>query len=94
MSNNNNIQNLIRSTDNIVIVGDLDRRVVTSRLDPKTANPETRVFKSNPEAMILADRDPQILDYWPPFLDIGLLQGSELFRRLSRARKDLIPKVS
>ncbi len=42
--------------NNIVIVGDLTRRVVTINLDPKMELPETREFKGNPLSLVLANR--------------------------------------
>jgi putative DNA primase/helicase len=42
--------------NNITIVGDLCRRVITVTLDPKMESPETRQFKSNPVDLVLANR--------------------------------------
>ena len=42
--------------NNIIIVGDLCRRVITITLDPKMELPETREFKSNPVDLVLANR--------------------------------------
>ena len=42
--------------NNIIIVGDLCRRVVTITLDPKMESPETREFTSNPVDLVLANR--------------------------------------
>jgi hypothetical protein len=42
--------------NNLVIVGDVCRRVVRARLDAKMEDPELREFKTNPLAMIAADR--------------------------------------
>ena len=46
--------------NNLVIVGDVCRRVVRGRLDAKMEDPELRVFKKNPLAMIAADRGAYI----------------------------------
>ena len=46
--------------NNIIIVGDLYRRVVRCRLDTKMERPEERNFQSNPKEMILADRGKYI----------------------------------
>jgi hypothetical protein len=42
--------------NNIILVGDLCRRVVTATLDPKLERPELRVFAGNPVYTVLADR--------------------------------------
>jgi len=42
--------------NNISLVGDIYRRVITCRLDAGTDRPEKRQFKLNPKAMVLADR--------------------------------------
>jgi hypothetical protein len=42
------------------VFGDLCRRVVRTRLDPKIENPELRTFKGNPVATVLADRGAYI----------------------------------
>jgi hypothetical protein len=42
--------------NNIIIVGDLCRRVITITLDPKMESPETREFESNPVELVLANR--------------------------------------
>jgi putative DNA primase/helicase len=42
--------------NNIVVVGDLCRRVVTARLNPKVERPELREFKSDPVAKVMEDR--------------------------------------
>jgi putative DNA primase/helicase len=42
--------------NNIVIVGDLCRRVISARLDPKMEKPELREFKGNPVATVLENR--------------------------------------
>jgi hypothetical protein len=46
--------------NNITVVGDLCRRVIRCRLDPKLERPETKEFKGNPVATILADRGKYI----------------------------------
>jgi hypothetical protein len=46
--------------NNIVIVGDLCRRVIRVRLDSGLENPETRTFNLNPVAMVLANRGAYI----------------------------------
>jgi hypothetical protein len=46
--------------NNIVIVGDLCRRVIRARLDPKRERPELRKFKNNPKDLILANRGAHI----------------------------------
>jgi hypothetical protein len=47
---------LFANGNNIVIVGDLCRRVVRAQLDPKMEEPELRKFMGNPFATVLADR--------------------------------------
>jgi hypothetical protein len=42
--------------NNIILVGDLCRRVITATLDPKMERPELRVFVGNPVSTVLADR--------------------------------------
>jgi len=42
--------------NNIRLVGDMTRRVILCTLDPKTERPELRQFKSDPFAMVMADR--------------------------------------
>ena len=42
--------------NNITIVGDLCRRVVTAMLDPELERPELREFKGNPVAKVLVNR--------------------------------------
>jgi hypothetical protein len=42
--------------NNIILVGDLCRRVITATLDPKLERPELRVFAGNPVYTVLADR--------------------------------------
>jgi hypothetical protein len=42
--------------NNIVIVGDLCRRVLTATLDPKVENPEERQFGGDPVGQVLSDR--------------------------------------
>ena len=42
--------------NNLVLVGDLTRRSLLCRLDPKCERPETRVFGRNPLALAKADR--------------------------------------
>jgi putative DNA primase/helicase len=42
--------------NNITLIGDIYRRVVTCRLDAKVDRPEKRQFSKNPKRMILADR--------------------------------------
>jgi Bifunctional DNA primase/polymerase, N-terminal len=51
---------LFANGNNLVISGDLCRRVVCARLDPKMEDPELRVFKTDPLAMIAADRGTYI----------------------------------
>jgi putative DNA primase/helicase len=46
--------------NNLTIGGDLWRRVVRARLDPKVEQPELREFKHNPIAMVMADRGAYI----------------------------------
>jgi hypothetical protein len=46
--------------NNVVVVGDLCRRVVRSRLDPQMERPELRVFKGSPEDTVMADRGKYI----------------------------------
>ncbi|WLB64669.1 PriCT-2 domain-containing protein [Bradyrhizobium japonicum] len=46
--------------NNIVIVGDMYRRTIHSRLDAQVERPELRTFKSNPRTKILADRGAYI----------------------------------
>ena len=48
------------SGNNIVIVGDVCRRVITTTLDPQLERPELREFSSNPVATVLADRGAYI----------------------------------
>src|SRR5262249_9972081 len=47
---------LFANGNNLIVVGDLCRRVIRCRLDPKMERPETRQFKGNPMATVLADR--------------------------------------
>jgi putative DNA primase/helicase len=42
--------------NNIVVIGDTCRRVVTARLDPRVERPELREFKNNPVAKVMDDR--------------------------------------
>ena len=42
--------------NNIILVGDLCRRVITATLDPQMEKPELRVFVGNPVSTALADR--------------------------------------
>ena len=42
--------------NNIILVGDLCRRVITATLDPRMERPELRVFLGNPVSTVLADR--------------------------------------
>jgi putative DNA primase/helicase len=51
---------LFANGNNITIVGDLCRRVVGARLDPRMERPELRVFTGNPVATVLADRGAYI----------------------------------
>ena len=51
---------LFANGNNLVIVGDLCRRVIRARLDPKMENPELREFKTDPLAMIAANRGAYI----------------------------------
>jgi putative DNA primase/helicase len=46
--------------NNLVIVGDMCRRVITIRLDPQLERPELRVFKANPVAKVMANRGAYI----------------------------------
>ena len=46
--------------NNIIIVGDLYRRVVRCRLDARMERPEVRNFKSNPKETILLNRGKYI----------------------------------
>ena len=46
--------------NNIVIVGDLVRRSITTALDPMMEKPETRVYSGNPVQTVLADRGKYI----------------------------------
>ena len=46
--------------NNIVIVGDLCRRVVRCRLDPRLERPELREFKGDPRLIILTNRGTYI----------------------------------
>ncbi len=46
--------------NNVIIVGDLTRRVVTIMLDPKMELPETREFASNPVGLVLSNRGAYI----------------------------------
>jgi hypothetical protein len=46
--------------NNLVIYGDLCRRVLTCSLDPRDERPELRQFKGNPVAKILTDRGTYI----------------------------------
>lgn len=46
--------------NNITVVGDLCRRVVTAILDAGVERPELRTFKGNPTAKVLADRGKYI----------------------------------
>ena len=46
--------------NNIIVVGDLCRRVIRSRLDTETERPGDRKFKNNPREMVLADRGKYI----------------------------------
>jgi hypothetical protein len=46
--------------NNLIISGDLCRRVVRARLDAKMEQPELRVFKGDPVATIMADRGAYI----------------------------------
>jgi Bifunctional DNA primase/polymerase, N-terminal len=46
--------------NNIILVGDLCRRVVTATLDPKLERPDLRVFEGNPFSTILTDRGAYI----------------------------------
>lgn len=42
--------------NNVLLVGDLCRRVITVVLDPETERPEQRVFNSDPVAKVMKDR--------------------------------------
>jgi putative DNA primase/helicase len=42
--------------NNLVVAGDLCRRTIPVRLDPKVERPEQREFRGNPVAAVLADR--------------------------------------
>jgi putative DNA primase/helicase len=46
--------------NNVVVRGDLCRRVLMATLDPRVERPELRPFKGNPVATVLADRGPYI----------------------------------
>src|SRR5262249_42524743 len=46
--------------NNIVLVGDVVRRVLLCSLDPELERPELRRFKSNPVQTVLADRGKYI----------------------------------
>lgn len=46
--------------NNIHLVGDMTRRVIVCALDPQTERPELRKFKSDPFAMVMADRGKYI----------------------------------
>jgi hypothetical protein len=48
--------------NNIILVGDLCRRVITATLDPKLERPELRVFAGNPVDKVLADRGAYVAD--------------------------------
>jgi hypothetical protein len=47
---------LFANGNNIVIVGDLCRRVIRAQLDPKLEQPELRIFTGDPVATVLANR--------------------------------------
>ena len=47
---------LFANGNNISVFGDLCRRVVRIRLDPKMENPKLKTFKGNPVTTVLADR--------------------------------------
>ena len=51
---------LFANGNNLVIVGDLCRRVVRARLDPEMEDPELRIFTTDPLALIAADRGAYI----------------------------------
>lgn len=51
---------LFATGNNIIIVGDLCRRVITATLDPRVERPELREFKGNPVNNVLADRGAYI----------------------------------
>ena len=51
---------LFANGNNISVFGDLCRRVVRTRLDPRMENPELKTFKGNPVATVLADRGAYI----------------------------------
>jgi putative DNA primase/helicase len=51
---------LFANGNNICVSGDLCRRVVRTRLDPKMERPELKTFKGNPVATVLADRGAYI----------------------------------
>jgi putative DNA primase/helicase len=42
--------------NNITVLGDMCRRVVTSVLDPEIERPELRMFRKDPVAMVMSDR--------------------------------------
>ncbi|WP_315747580.1 MULTISPECIES: hypothetical protein [unclassified Bradyrhizobium] len=48
------------SGNNIVVVGDVCRRVITAVLDPETERPELRSFNNNPVAKVMRDRGTYI----------------------------------
>lgn len=52
----NNVFTVFATGNNIIIHGDLTRRVARSKLDANTADPLTRVFTSNPVQIVLLDR--------------------------------------
>jgi putative DNA primase/helicase len=47
--------------NNLAVVGDLTRRVVVCRLDPKCERPELREFQCDPLAMVAADRPTYVI---------------------------------
>jgi hypothetical protein len=51
---------LFANGNNLVIVGDLCRRVICARLDARMEQPELRTFNGDPVAMIMADRGAYI----------------------------------
>jgi hypothetical protein len=46
--------------NNIAVAGDLTRRVVRTRLDPKMEQPELKVFNGDPVAKVLENRGPYV----------------------------------
>jgi hypothetical protein len=51
---------LFANGNNIIVAGDICRRVIIARLDPKMERPELRVFKGNPVETVLKNRGAYI----------------------------------